>query len=65
MIETIEITKLEYYNLRLSQEKLSRLENGGVDNWRWYSESIYGSDLNEDKWEEFEDSLKKEIWNKE
>lgn len=62
MIETIEITRLEYFNLRRAEEQLKRLENGGVDNWDWYSESIYGSDLNEEDWDKFEENLKREIW---
>lgn len=62
MIETIEISKLEYFNLRLDSEKLLRLENGGVDNWDWYGESIYGEDTNEKDWDSFEEQLKDEIW---
>lgn len=61
MIETIEITKLEYFNLRLDSEKLLRLENGGVDNWSWYGESIWG-ESNDKDFDEFEEELKDEIW---
>lgn len=36
----IEITKKEYLSLLEDSEKLRRLENGGVDNWEWFSESL-------------------------
>jgi len=50
---TIEITKKEYLSLLKSAEVLSRLEQGGVDNWTWYSKSIFGSDHQDlDEWEE-------------
>lgn len=62
MIETIEITKQEYFNLRKSSEILNRLENGGVDNWDWYSDSIYDENLQD--FDEFEEELKEEIWGK-
>lgn len=35
------ITKQEYLELLESSIRLSRLEAGGVDNWSWYSESLY------------------------
>ena len=38
--EMIEITKAEYYRLVDRDFKLTCLENGGVDNWEWYSESL-------------------------
>ena len=36
----ITITKQKYYELLIAEEKLTRLENGGVDNWDWYGESL-------------------------
>lgn len=42
--ELITIPRKEYYNLRLSAEKLRLLERGGVDNWEWYGESLYRDD---------------------
>lgn len=36
----ITITKDEYVGLKISEERLSRLENGGVDNWIGYDESL-------------------------
>jgi hypothetical protein len=38
--ETIVITKEEYELLLKRDFKLSCLEDGGVDNWEWYSESL-------------------------
>ena len=38
--ETVTITVEEYTQLLDAQNKLSALENGGVDNWEWYSESL-------------------------
>jgi hypothetical protein len=43
--ETITISKDEYFNLKAAELELSMLEAGGVDNWDWYSESLYGDDL--------------------
>jgi hypothetical protein len=60
MTDKIEITKEEYFGLRTRSERLKRLENGGVDNWSWYGESIYGEDVQD--WDEFEEELRKEIW---
>lgn len=40
--------------------KLAALENGGVDNWEWYGESI-GDFLKEQKAENFEELMEKEI----
>ena len=37
---TIQITEKEYEILIDSQMKLQALENGGVDNWEWYSDSL-------------------------
>lgn len=38
--EKVTITKAEYNNLLDRDRKLTALENGGVDNWAWYSESL-------------------------
>ena len=38
--EMIEITKAEHDHLVDRDFKLTCLENGGVDNWEWYSESL-------------------------
>lgn len=35
-----EISKQEYEELLRRDEKLTALENGGVDNWEWYGESL-------------------------
>lgn len=37
----VTISKEEYLRLLKSEEKLSLLEAGGVDNWDWYSESLF------------------------
>ena len=39
-METVTISKQEYKELLVDSLILSGLENGGVDNWEWYSESI-------------------------
>ena len=41
---TVTITKDEYLELRMYEEKFSRLESGGVDNWEWYWESLHPKD---------------------
>ena len=55
MGDFVTITKKEYLRLLIDSEKLCRLEGGGVDNWDWYSESLYPEDeLGMDEWEEQE-----------
>lgn len=39
--DTIIILVSEYKELLKNAEKLRRLEDGGVDNWEWYSDSLY------------------------
>ena len=34
------ISKIEYFMLRQANEKLNRLERGGVKNWEFYGESL-------------------------
>lgn len=34
------ITKTRFIELLIAEERLARLNAGGVDNWEWYSESI-------------------------
>jgi len=38
--ETVTITKAEYDRLTDRDFKLTCLENGGVDNWEWYDDSL-------------------------
>lgn len=38
--EMVSITKEEYDSLVDCKRTLDALEQGGVDNWEWYSESI-------------------------
>lgn len=45
--ETVTITVKEYKDLKESDRILSLLYAGGVDNWEWYSESVYGADEDE------------------
>ena len=40
MAEQITISKTEFLRLKIVEEKLDRLELGGVDNWEWYGESL-------------------------
>lgn len=39
-VDTITITKDEYFKLKVAQEELSLLEQGGVDNWEGYCDSL-------------------------
>ena len=39
MEETVTISKKEYFNLLQRDLELASLEQAGVDNWEWYSES--------------------------
>lgn len=63
MIDTIEITKMEYFELRLAHEVLRRLENAGVDNWIYYEFVINSDDEDGITVDQFEENLKKEIYN--
>jgi hypothetical protein len=47
MDKKIEITISEYKKLLKQAARLNLLDNGGVDNWEWYSESLYPD--NDDK----------------
>lgn len=38
--EFVTISKKDYDELVYSSRKLALLEEGGVDNWEWYSESL-------------------------
>jgi len=49
------ITQEEYKNLLHRDEILTALEQGGVDNWEWYSESIHKYFGEEDDEEDDED----------
>lgn len=58
--ETITISLKEYNSLKEDAFKLLCLENGGVDNWDWYSESLrpwykkyYPEDFDEEDDEDF------------
>jgi len=54
--KTITISINEYIDLLCSSEHLNRLESGGVDNWKWYDESVYGDD-NEISLDDFRENL--------
>ncbi|QWK78602.1 hypothetical protein [Ochrobactrum sp. BTU1] len=53
--ETVTISKKEYDSLLDSSNKLNCLENGGVDNWEWYYESLKQGGYFEDEEDEDED----------
>lgn len=55
----ITISKKEYYELKCADAKLTMLECGGVDNWSWYSESLYPD--GEKDYNEVCEELRKEI----
>lgn len=39
-MDTVTITKQEYFSLLKQNLRVERLDNGGVDNWEWYGESL-------------------------
>jgi hypothetical protein len=49
-MKEITIPIKEYIDLLIDSEKLSRLEQGGVDNWEWYSDSLYKFNGDLDEW---------------
>lgn len=40
--EQVTISRKEYESLKEDSDTLAKLHAGGVDNWEWYSESLYG-----------------------
>jgi hypothetical protein len=56
----LNLSKQRYYDLLVKEEKLKRLENGGVDNWINYSNALNPRWM-EETLEEFEIRLEKEI----
>lgn len=57
---TIEISKKEYFQLRLASITLTLLQCGGVDNWDWYGDSLHPEDG--DSLDTIEDELRAEIF---
>ena len=55
---TVTITQQEYAELLIAADKLRRLENGGVDNWEWYGESLRSSEDDEQSHWDYAESLK-------
>ena len=49
------ITKEEYDRLMKDSSDLAKLHAGGVDNWEWYDESLYGDEEEEEDDEEEEE----------
>lgn len=47
MDDTVTIPRNEYDKLKEDSNTLAKLHAGGVDNWEWYSESLYGDDDDE------------------
>ena len=59
-MEKIQITKAEYERLLDRDEKLTALEEGGVDNWEWYEESLkdyYQRQEEDERREEIENEI--------
>lgn len=56
---TITVSKEHYFRLRLDAETLRLLEQGGVDNWEWYGDSLY---RNGETLDEIEENLRLEIF---
>jgi hypothetical protein len=57
MKNKVEISINEYEDLLKSEAKLRLLEEGGVDNWEWYGESLEGLDEEYDEIDEIISSL--------
>ena len=59
-VEGIKIPREEYFKLRCDQIQLNLLENGGVDNWEWFGESL--NPENDKSYEDYVRELKEEIF---
>lgn len=59
MSDTITISKYEYRRLLKIEACMQLLEGGGVDNWEWYGESLFGDHLDKNI-DELEDEIDKE-----
>lgn len=57
--KTVTIPKDEYLALRVTDERLRRLENGGVDDWTYYGDSLNPD--GEPSISEFEEAEKERI----
>lgn len=58
-MSNITISINEYINLLIDSHELAALNNGGVDNWIGYGDSLsdYAQDHGYDNWWEFVDSI--------
>lgn len=56
---TITISKSEYRQLLKVEARMQLMEEGGVDNWQWIHESLYGDHLDQDL-EQLEEAIDKE-----
>lgn len=54
MKNKVEISISEYEELLKSEVKLRLLEEGGVDNWEWYGDSLEGLD---EEYDEIDDVI--------
>ena len=58
---SVTVTKADYFQLLCSANRLEKLENGGVDNWEWYGESLnQDTNIDDDEEEIFSKVLKME-----
>lgn len=57
----VTISAKEYRKLRYAAAELMLLESGGVDNWDWYSESLYseGGESLDDLKEQIDQEIEK------
>jgi hypothetical protein len=49
MTDTVTLSKERYEELIIAEKWLRALEEGGVDNWEWYYESLKEAGLLEEK----------------
>lgn len=53
--ETVTISKAKYDRLIDSERMLRALEDGGVDNWEWYHESLKQAGYYDDEEDDLDD----------
>lgn len=59
LLNTVSITQEKFVELTVTNERMRRLEAGGVDNWGNYGDSLHG--MGEEPMEDFENRIKAEL----
>lgn len=58
--KNITISRNEFISLKKDSEKLRLLENGGVDNWEWYGESLWPDYSDGENYDDIIEAIEKE-----